>query len=111
MIGALGSGKSAIFDLLMRFYDPSFGEILIDDVSLHSYKLHPLRKQISVVLKQPQLFNYSLLENILYGDRTASNQQVAEAVEIANAKDFVDEGKFHKYDFTAQSLKQTMEAN
>ena len=111
VIGALGSGKTAIFELLMRFYNPDYGEILLDGVSITAYKLHPLRKQVSVVMKQPKLFNYSVLENILYGDKNASNQQVMDAVELANATDFVNEGKFHKYDFTAKSLMATMEAN
>jgi len=73
IIGKLGSGKTAIIDLLMRFYDPDFGEIFIDDVSITSYKLHPLRKQMSVVMEKPTIFNYTILDNILYGDNMASN--------------------------------------
>ena len=111
VIGAVGSGKGAILDLLMRFYDPDFGEILLDGVSITAYKLHPLRKQISVVMREHCLFNYSILENILYGERNASNQDVIDAVAIANAEDFVQEGKFHRYDYTAESLLKTMEAN
>lgn len=111
IVGGLGSGKSAVVDLLMRFYDPDFGEILIDGVSITSYKLHPLRKQISLVSKDPHVFNYSILDNILYGEQMASNQQVMDAVKTANAEDFVNEGKFHRYDFTADSLLKTMMAN
>lgn len=111
IIGKSGSGKQAILDLLMRFYDPDFGEILIDDVSITSYKLHPFRKQVSVVMRDSHIFNYSILDNILYGDSNASNQLVMDAVKTANAEDFINEGKFHRYDFTADSLLKTMMAN
>lgn len=62
-------------------------------------------------MKKPCLFNYTLLENILYGERDASNQDIMDAIKIANASEFVDEGKFHRYDYTADSLRKTMEVN
>lgn len=111
IVGDHDSGKTAILDLIMRFYDPDFGEVLLDGVSITSYKLHPLRKKVSVVLKQPKMFNYSILDNILYGDNSATNESIKAAVATANAEDFVNEGIFHKYDFTAASLLSTMKAN
>jgi ABC-type multidrug transport system fused ATPase/permease subunit len=80
IVGKHGSGKSAIRDLLMRFYDPDFGEILLDGISITAYKLHPLRKAMSLVTQESKIFNYSVLDNILYGSNSATNQEIIEAV-------------------------------
>jgi len=63
----------------MRFYDVDFGEILLDDVNIKDYNLHELRKAVSLVMQEPIIFNYSILENILYGKLDASNKEVLEA--------------------------------
>ena len=63
----------------MRFYDVDFGEILLDDVNIKDYNLHELRKAVSLVMQEPIIFNYSIIENILYGKLDASNKEVLEA--------------------------------
>jgi ABC-type multidrug transport system fused ATPase/permease subunit len=66
---------------------------------------------MSIIMQVPKIFNYTILDNIIYGNKTAKNSEIAEAVETANCKDFVTEGKVHKYDFSAESLLKTMKVN
>ena len=61
---------------MMRFYDPDFGEILLDGVNIKDYNLHELRKVVSLVMQEPVIFNYSILENILYGKLDAKNSEI-----------------------------------
>jgi len=61
---------------MMRFYDPDFGEILLDGVNIKDYNLHELRKAVSLVMQEPVIFNYSILENILYGKLDAKNSEI-----------------------------------
>ena len=76
LVGESGCGKSTFVNLMMRFYDVDHGEILLDGVNIKEYKLHSLRKSISLVMQEPTIFNYSILENILYGKLDASNTEV-----------------------------------
>ena len=73
MVGESGSGKSTLVNLLLRFYDPDFGEVLIDGVNIKKYNLRQLRKRIGLVMQEPILFNYTITENILYGEDYAKN--------------------------------------
>ena len=61
---------------MMRFYDPDFGEILLDGVNIKDYNLHELRKAVSLVMQEPIIFNYSILENMLYGKLDAKNSEI-----------------------------------
>jgi len=61
---------------MMRFYDLDFGEILLDGVNIKDYNLHELRKAVSLVMQEPVIFNYSILENILYGKLDAKNSEI-----------------------------------
>ena len=90
--GAPGCGKSTCIRLLMRFYDVDFGEILIDGINIKEYNLHSLRKKISLVMQEPSIFNYSILENILYGNVNATNDEVLQASTISNCTDFINKG-------------------
>ena len=90
IVGESGQGKSTLILLLMRFYDIDRGEILIDGVSIKSYNIATLRQRMGLVMQEPTLFNYSVKENILYGNSTASNLEVVNACNIANAKVFVE---------------------
>ena len=63
----------------MRFYDPEFGQVLIDGVDVREYNVVELRKRLGLVMQEPLLFNYTIRENVLYGDRTASNAAILEA--------------------------------
>jgi len=87
--GPSGAGKSSFANLLLRFYDPVAGTILIDDIDIRTLKMSVLRKQIGFIQQQPILFNVSILENIRYGQPTASFSEVQEAAKLANAHDFI----------------------
>ena len=90
LVGESGCGKSTIVSLLLRFYDVNYGRITIDGVDIRDYNLRQLRHQMSLVMQEPTLFNYSIHENILYGDSNASNSEIKEAAQIANALEFID---------------------
>jgi ABC-type multidrug transport system fused ATPase/permease subunit len=67
LVGESGCGKSTFVNLMMRFYDPNSGEIFLDGVNLKDYNLHQLRNAISLVMQEPIIFNYSIVDNMLYG--------------------------------------------
>ena len=87
--GRTGAGKSTLMSLLMRFYDPSTGQILLDGVDLRDYKLAELRNQFAIVMQEPVLFSTSIAENIAYGRPGASFQDIVTAAKVANAHDFI----------------------
>jgi ATP-binding cassette subfamily B protein len=87
--GRTGAGKSTLISLLMRFYDPSTGQILLDGVDLRDYKLADLRHQFAVVLQEPVLFSTTIAENIAYGRPGASFQEIVAAAKVANAHGFI----------------------
>jgi len=87
--GRTGAGKSTLMSLLMRFYDPSKGQILLDGVDLRDYKLADLRNQFAIVMQEPVLFSTSIAENIAYGRPGASFQDIVTAAKVANAHDFI----------------------
>ena len=89
LIGSSGTGKSTIVNLLLRFYDPSEGRILIDGQDIRRYTLKSLREQISVVLQEPVLFHRTIRENIAYGKPEASFEEIADAAKKAQAHDFI----------------------
>jgi ABC-type multidrug transport system fused ATPase/permease subunit len=76
VVGESGAGKSTFISLIMRFYDPEEGEILIDGVNVKDYNISDLRKQMGLVMQEPTLFNYPIKDNILYGNPEASNQEI-----------------------------------
>ena len=87
--GTTGAGKTTLVGLLMRFYDPTDGEILLDGVDLRDYNLGDLRRQFAIVLQEPVLFSTSIAENIAYGRPEATREAVVEAARLANAHDFI----------------------
>jgi ATP-binding cassette subfamily B (MDR/TAP) protein 1 len=68
IVGESGQGKSTLILLLMRFYDVNEGEILIDGVNIKNYDIRQLRRRMGLVMQEPTLFNYSVKENVLYGN-------------------------------------------
>jgi ATP-binding cassette subfamily B protein len=87
--GRTGAGKSTLINLLMRFYDPRQGEILLDGVTLQDFKLSDLRKQFAVVLQDPVLFSATIRENIIYANPLATDEEISQAAKLANAHDFI----------------------
>lgn len=76
--------------LILRFYDVNAGRILLDGKDIRSYDVGALRKSMGLVMQEPTLFNYTISENILYGDMRASNTAVKEAAKAANALEFIE---------------------
>ena len=79
LVGESGCGKSTIVSLILRFYDVNDGKITIDGIDIRDYDLVSLRKVMGLVMQEPTLFNYTILENILYGSTDAKNSEVLES--------------------------------
>ena len=90
LVGHSGAGKSTIFNLLPRFYDPQIGTILIDDQNIGEVSLQSLRKNISLVSQDITLFDDTVMANIAYANLNASKEEVMEAAKLAAAEDFVN---------------------
>lgn len=88
-VGASGAGKSTIASLLLRFYEPQEGEILIDGVEIRKYERESLRRQIGVVLQDSILFGASIRENIAYGKPDATDEEIETAARDAHAHEFI----------------------
>ncbi|CAM8951472.1 unnamed protein product [Rhodiola kirilowii] len=91
LVGSSGSGKSTIISLLQRFYNPAKGNILLDGYKIKKIQLSWLRSQMGLVNQEPILFATSIRENILFGEETASQEQIVSAAKAANAHDFISE--------------------
>lgn len=89
LVGSSGAGKSTLTDLMLRFYDPRAGNILIDGVNLRDLKVTPYRRIFGVVPQESLLFNDTVANNIRYGREGITRQDVINAAEIANAHDFI----------------------
>lgn len=89
LLGATGSGKSSIINLIPRFYDPTAGRITLDGIDLRAVTLASLRGQIGIVLQESTLFVASLRENIIFGRPEASEEEVIAAAQAAQAHDFI----------------------
>jgi len=89
IVGPSGSGKTTMMALLMRFYDPNEGSILLDGMDLRQMKQHSLRRNIGTVLQDPLLFNDTVRNNIAYGRPEATTEEVEQAAHAANAHDFI----------------------
>jgi len=89
LLGATGSGKSTIINLLPRFYDPSEGRITIDNHDLRNVKIESLRSRIGIVLQETTLFSGSIRENIAFGKPEATQGEIEAAAKAAQAHDFI----------------------
>jgi len=89
LLGATGSGKTTIINLLPRFYDPTEGKITIDDLDLRDVRLESLRSQIGIVLQETTLFSGSIRDNIAFGKPDASQSEIESAARAAQAHDFI----------------------
>ncbi len=89
VVGPTGSGKSALINLIPRFYDPTDGAVLIDGRDVRDLKLRPLRHQIGMVLQETFLFSITIGENIAYGNSGATREQIEAAAKAAQAHSFI----------------------
>jgi ATP-binding cassette subfamily B protein len=89
IIGGTGSGKSTLVNLIPRFYDVASGSVLVDDVDIREMPQEALRSKLGFVPQRAVLFNDTIAANIRYGREDATDEEVARAAEIAQAKDFI----------------------
>jgi ATP-binding cassette subfamily B protein len=89
VVGESGIGKSTLVGLLLRFYDPTQGSILIDGRDIRQYTLQSLRRQISIVLQESVLFSTSVRENIAFGAAEPTLERIENAARLANAHEFI----------------------
>ena len=90
IVGATGSGKSTLVNLITRFYDVSSGNLLVDGVDVKDYRQHDLREKIAICLQKSEMFAGSIADNIRWGKMDASDEEVKEAAEIAQAAEFIE---------------------
>ncbi|MBE6551133.1 MAG: ABC transporter ATP-binding protein [Ruminococcaceae bacterium] len=89
ILGATGSGKSSLVNLIPRFYDATEGEVLVDGVNVKEYKLKELRDKIAIVLQKAELYSRPIEANIRWGKNDADPWEIKKAAEIAQADDFI----------------------
>jgi ATP-binding cassette subfamily B (MDR/TAP) protein 1 len=89
LVGPSGAGKSSVLALILRFYDPYRGRVLIDNKNIRDYNLRWLRKQIGLVQQEPILFNISIRDNISYGSEGTSETEIIQAAMEANIHEFI----------------------
>ncbi|MCY9871497.1 ABC transporter ATP-binding protein/permease [Vibrio barjaei] len=89
LVGPSGAGKTTVFELLQRFYDPQAGQVKLGNVDIREFDPHELRKQMALVPQQPALFSHDVFHNIRYGNPDATDEQVIEAAKKAHAHDFI----------------------
>lgn len=90
IIGGTGSGKSTLVNLIPRFYDAAKGTVLVNGADVKEYPLQQLREKIGIVPQKAVLFKGTLRENMLWGKRDATDEEIYKALEIAQAREFVD---------------------
>jgi ATP-binding cassette, subfamily B, bacterial len=90
LVGPSGAGKTTVFGLLLRYYDPALGSIRLDGVPIDQLSLHELRQRIGIVPQDPVIFSSSALENIRYGKPGASDAEVRAAAAAAFADEFIE---------------------
>lgn len=89
-VGATGAGKTTITNLINRFYDIADGKIRYDGININKIKKEDLRRSLGIVLQDVNLFTGTVMENIRYGNLTASDEEVYAAAKLANAHDFIE---------------------
>lgn len=89
ILGATGSGKSSLVNLIPRFYDTTEGVVLVDGIDVKEYNLQALREKIGIVLQQAELFTGTIKDNLLWGNEEASEEELVKYAKIAQADEFI----------------------
>jgi ATP-binding cassette, subfamily B, bacterial len=89
LVGPSGAGKSTLLSLLLRFYDPQHGQILIDGHDMRAFMLKSLRDQMTVVMQEARLFSQTVRDNIGFGKIDATEEEIIQAAKLAQAHDFI----------------------
>ncbi|MBR5187830.1 MAG: ABC transporter ATP-binding protein [Clostridia bacterium] len=89
ILGTTGSGKTSLVQMIPRYYDPTEGEVLLDGVPVKDYTLKALRTKISYVLQKSELFSGTVAENLRWGNENATDEELLEAAQIAQAEEFI----------------------
>ena len=89
ILGSTGSGKSSLVNLIPRFYDTTEGRVLVNGIDVKKYNLQALREKIGIVLQQAELFSGTIKDNLLWGNETASDDELIKIAKIAQADDFI----------------------
>ncbi len=99
IIGGTGSAKSSLVNLIIRLYDVTEGEVLVGGVDVRAYDLEELRNQVAVVLQKNVLFSGTILENLRWGDKNATEEECKRVCELACADEFIETmpEKYHTY--------------
>ncbi len=91
LVGRSGSGKSTLVKLLLRYFEPDQGAVLIDGKDIRQLDVSGYRKRLAIVHQEVDIFNGTLMENLLYGNRAASFEEIQQACKIAQAHDFIQQ--------------------
>lgn len=99
IIGATGSGKTSLVNLIPRFYEAAEGDVYVDGVNVKDWNLHALRSKIGFVLQKSELFSGSINDNITWGNENATQEEIESAAKIAQADEFISvmENGYHSY--------------
>ncbi len=89
IIGGTGSGKTSLVNLILRFYDTSEGEVLVDGINVRDYTARDLRSKIGYVIQRPMLFKGSIRKNLTFGCHDATDEAISEAVRVSQATDVI----------------------
>ncbi len=89
VIGATGSAKTSLVQLIPRLYDVDEGEVLVGGINVKDYKMHALREEVSMVLQKNVLFSGTIAENLRWGNKNATDEELVEACKIADAHGFI----------------------
>ncbi len=102
LVGPSGAGKTTLFELLQRFYDPQQGQVLFGGEDIRQFDPNELRRQMALVPQQPALFSHDVFHNIRYGNPKATDEQVIEAAKKAHAHEFIEKLPEGYYSFLGE---------
>ena len=102
LVGSSGAGKTTLINLLLRFFDPNQGQVLIDGMDIKEVTLNSLRHQIGLVPQDITLFSGNIAQNIAYGEINPDLKRIEQAAKLANAHDFISQFSQGYYTWVAE---------